>query len=347
MQRANRNANTLAWGPNTSSASLPNLSKSSSMPSIFSADNSSAHPGIHTKKWTTETKRYLHQRRERKWLSNKAKHHCLDFSDSERNELKRYFSAVADSDERISVEQLENMLISFGLAKSRREVAEIVSKIEGSNPAQGLDFEEYLEIVRTRTDANVIEVFKAMMEGKLGDKNLNFQTVLSQYRRQLLIDATGARERARPEQQDLGREILHNFATLQHSRHVEAVAAAEAAKVPWDAFLGSSPSSAPAPDAAALSMPFDSKNDAAPFAGLKIVWRGVCMEKHLLSSRPTSAEASSRRTGEKPLSPRAIVEGIIKEPLSRTKRSRGTLIIRAPALEEGDRPERQGSKEAT
>merc|ERR1719356_233096 len=154
----------------------------------------------------SEQRRLIHQSRERQWLRSKAKYGYIDFSDTERAELRRYFNALTGQSGRVGIDKLENMLISLGLAADRREVASIVERIDGSSTGE-LDFEQYLEIVRTRTDSNIFQVFKAMMEGKLGDRNLNFQTVISTYRRKLILDATGARG-AKGEQQELGERIL-------------------------------------------------------------------------------------------------------------------------------------------
>lgn len=144
-----------------------------------------------SKRWTSERHQLLHQYRERAWLRKKAKHSFIDFSESERKELRWYFDALADPvKERIRPDELDNMLISLGLVDTKREVSNLIGKIDTSG-TQELDFEEFLELVRSRTDSPVFQVFKAMMEGKLGDRNLNFQTAISQYRRQFILDATG------------------------------------------------------------------------------------------------------------------------------------------------------------
>merc|ERR1719197_749858 len=115
------------------------------------------------------------------------------------------------------------MLISLGLAANRREVNEIVSGIDDNDSGE-LDFEQYLTIVRTRADPAMFQVFKSMIDGTLGDRNLNFRTVISGYRRGMIMDGTGARDKpGEPEsdkakKQELeaakkrGKRILANFA---------------------------------------------------------------------------------------------------------------------------------------
>lgn len=283
----------------------------------------------------------MHQRRERHWLARKAKHRYIDFSDSERVELRRYFDALAGSNSKVGLDQLENMMISLGLADTRKEVAAIVEKIDDEGSGE-LDFEQYLELVRTRTDSNILRVFNDMMEGKLGDRNLNFQTVISTYRRKLILDAAGARS-TKGEQQELGRRVLHNFAALQRSRHAEARAAsaADAQEDRGTDSGGNEDDEEPVrlthklPPVAASDEPSFVVRGHAPLGGLEMVWLGVCHEHSLVSPRPASADGRSKRTLERPPSPRTVVESIVQ--VRRKKRLGGagaTVIIVAPELED-------------
>mmetsp|Transcript_110465 Transcript_110465/g.345362 ORF Transcript_110465/g.345362 Transcript_110465/m.345362 type:complete len:338 (+) Transcript_110465:110-1123(+) len=274
----------------------------------------------------------LHQHRERHWLRGKAKHGYLDFSDREKIELRRYFDALTERNDRSSLQLLENMLISLGLAETREEVASAIARVS-STPGE-LDFADYLDIVRSQTDPHIVRVFKAMMEGKLGDRNLNFQTVLSNCRRKLMLDATGARS-ATGEQQELGSKILENFATLQRSRHAEAMELAENGHLDLN-------SSA----LRAMALPFECKPAESAVGPLEMLWRSVCREQGLYSSRPASAESRHRRTVEKPQSPEAIIQGIIKVPYRRRSHMRPnqTIVIQAPALEEGGPGGHQSSR---
>jgi hypothetical protein len=94
-------------------------------------------------------------------------------------------------DARIGIAELEEMLISLGLADTRQDVQDVLSKVDGDETGS-LDFEEYLRIVcMGDAESTVFQVFKAMLQGKLGDRNLNFPNVISTYRRKLILDATG------------------------------------------------------------------------------------------------------------------------------------------------------------
>mmetsp|Transcript_109639 Transcript_109639/g.338448 ORF Transcript_109639/g.338448 Transcript_109639/m.338448 type:complete len:363 (+) Transcript_109639:121-1209(+) len=324
---------------------LPALRQSASTPALPSAKKAHPasscpplpHPGlISSKKWTSEHKRLLHEHRERAWLQKKAKHRCVDFSDAERAALRRYFDALAGGRPRIAIDKLEDMLISLGLAETRQEVAGIVDKVDGDGSRE-LDFEEYMELIRSKADSDIFLVFKAMMEGSLGDQSLNFQTVLSAYRRTLILDATGARG-VGSEQRDLGQKILNNFAELQRSRHADAMAAAEAEAAESQA-KGESATSA-ARTTTVTKLPFDNAGISWMGGQLRILWRGVCHDERLVSSRPSSLEGKrhSGRSLQRPMSPTEVVQGIVKARPSLPSlgiRSRcGTVVVGAPAFTE-------------
>lgn len=281
--------------------------------------------GIFSRNWTSEHKRLLHEQSERHWLRLKNKHGYIDFSDAERAELRRYFDALANGDQTVGLDKLENMLISLGLAATQQEVKRIVDSIDTNGNGE-LDFEEYLEIFRTRTDSEIFQVFKAMMEGRLGDRNLNFQTVISTYRRNLFLKATGA-STMRPVRLpsdgypvEHGAKILHNFAALQRHRYAKAVLDAESAE---------------GPDLPLDAMSFDPTGDIPP-GNLAIVWRGVTHDHGLVSSRPNSADRSKRTV---PDSPRTVISSIVKlgKPKKRNGPHGATVMIQAPALEDSSR----------
>lgn len=143
---------------------------------------------------STDFKRRLHETRQRDWLKKHGKHSCMDFSDSERTELRHFFEGLSGShgsDARIGIAELEEMLISLGVADTRADVLSVIATLDGDETGE-LDFEEYLRIVcMGDAESTVFQVFKAMLQGKLGDRNLNFPNVISTYRRKLILDASG------------------------------------------------------------------------------------------------------------------------------------------------------------
>mmetsp|Transcript_50097 Transcript_50097/g.119206 ORF Transcript_50097/g.119206 Transcript_50097/m.119206 type:complete len:385 (+) Transcript_50097:124-1278(+) len=281
-------------------------------------------PGaVASRHWTSERRRLLHEERERAWLRSQAKHQFIDFSDSERKELRRYFDALAENENKVRIDKLEDMLISLGLAADREEVLNIVNAVHGachSDLSRELDFDEFLAIVRTRADFGIFRVFKAMMEGRLGDANLNFQTVISTYRRQLIMDGTGAGNQ-QVECQERGARILQNFAALQKSR----------TKVEERARSTTSSRGGPPGTGA-----FDASGSSqAPLGGLVMMWRGVCHEQNLVLSRPASSDKKTRHSLDAPPSPRTVIDNIIspgKGNMGQFSRQRGTVFIMSDDL---------------
>lgn len=196
-------------------------------------------------------------------------------------------------------------MISLGLACTRREVKFIVESIHGGETDE-LDFEEFLAIVRRRADKDVVPIFKAMMEGKLGDDNLDFQTVISLYRRHLILDAMGIRS-SKPEKQEKGKKLLHNFSELQKRR--------------WE----------DAEDKSSRVWKFDPLG-RIPLGGLAVTWDDTQRNLSLMSSRPPSADGTSKKNRSAPKSPRQVIDEILKGGQAGKKRRgfgqrRGSMIV--------------------
>eukprot|EP00931_Biecheleriopsis_adriatica_P104470 TRINITY_DN79140_c0_g1_i1.p1 TRINITY_DN79140_c0_g1~~TRINITY_DN79140_c0_g1_i1.p1 ORF type:complete len:357 (+),score=78.63 TRINITY_DN79140_c0_g1_i1:110-1180(+) len=298
---------------------LPAIKKSASTPNLSSPKKLPAY--IYSKRWTTETKRYLHQRRERRWLTLKQKHCYIDFSVEERAELRHYFDSLTGSNGLIDIENLEDMLISLGIANNKKEVDELVDKIDDLKTRE-LDFNQFLDLIRARSDYNTLRVFKDMMEGQLGDRHLDFRTVISEHRRKLILDASGSRSTS-TEQQERGGKVLKNFADLKRSRY-DALE-----RDPEREALGLPPKRAGSKEP---TFQVDS-TQAAPMGGMKMCWRGVCTEHNLTPSRPVTP---TNKTAERLESPDEVMARI-EEKLSFKRGKKlsarpGTVIVQAPAL---------------
>lgn len=278
---------------------------------------------IFGKRWTSESKRLVYERQVRQWLRMTGKHGYIDLSESERAELRSYFNALSECNEKISKCRLEDFLISLGLAEDREAVVKLIESLDGDLSGE-LDFEEYLDIVRKRSGcgvskgvpsgADMLPVFKAMVEGKLGDKNLNVQTNMSNYRRQEILDYMCERKprlREKEGKREKGDQILRSFAKLHSDRFAEN----QKAGIKDESIL-----------------PFE-KAGAAPMGGLEMLWRGVVNECSLGSSRPASAQGRSKRMLDPPASPRDVVNRILKDmKLQPTKRG-GTIIVREATVD--------------
>lgn len=332
------------------------LSKNSlSLPDIHQRPKLQSSPlrGIYGRLWTTENKRLMHEWSQRRWLENQGKHAMVDFSEKERKALKVYFDAIAEGDEsrreprRIRVDRLEDMLISLGLAGSRRQVAEIVRAVDDRG-TQELDFDQYLTIMAKNPDPAIFQVTQAMIDRRLGDRNLNFRTAISAYRRAAIMDATGARgadpvklgipspapssqEPSKKQETDekrvRGTRILRNYAALQKNRFDRGEMRADRGEEGED------------------SMPFDAAG-SVPAGRMQMLWQHVCRENQLVPSRPSSAERKTMISLGTPGSPRDIIKAIVPEPKKKVNaKPGGTLIIPAAKSEKYDVASRPTTRE--
>merc|ERR1719420_2408990 len=171
--------------------------------------SSSVDPKILTRRTKEDCVKILHEGTQRNWLRSHGKHEFIDFDDEERRTLKRYFNAMdSDGTGCIGVHELEEALVAFGLAETRREVQRLVSAV--SDDGSGLiEFPDFLNILRDQYNDAICYVFKQMMAGRLGDRQLSFPMLASTYRRKMMMDAmmaTGA-------QHERGKRIMNAFAT--------------------------------------------------------------------------------------------------------------------------------------
>lgn len=242
------------------------------------------------------------------------KHRFLDFSPQERAELRRYFDELSGENGKIDLEQLETMFISLGLAENSKDVRALADQVDDLHLGE-LDFEQFLELVLKRTDSNLVSVFREMASGNLGDPNLNFQTIISEYRRQLILDAAGA---GNHERQLTGSKVLHNFAALQRSL--------------WEAQAAQDQAQAMGLKSGEAEADFNTNSTRdPPVGGLEMIWRGVCAEHDLWPTRPvTGQDGQWTQILERPPSPREILEKIHKQyNLKKSVKQQQTVIVPA------------------
>lgn len=278
--------------------------------------SSASTSGIGRRSASTDIKRRLHETRQRDWLRKHGKHGCVDFSDAERAELRHFFEGLSGSngsDARIGISELEEMLISLGLANTRQDVQDVIVKLDGDETGE-LDFEEYLRIVCMGNAESLLSFFKAMLQGKLGDRNLNFPNVISTYRRKLILDATGvgswekyekslpgslddSREdlnedlRGRRGQQAKYEKMLSNFQTLTESR---LQASKKSTGAPMKSVAGS----------------------------LAMAWGHFCSEHNLKPIKPANQPGGQTKM-EDPPSPRTVLAKI-----PGLKRTKGSIMMK-------------------
>lgn len=124
----------------------------------------------------------------------------------------KYFTSL-DQEGRGSIgcRELEEPLIALGLADNRKQVEEMIKLVDSDDSGQ-IEFEEFLGIVKGGKDnAPISKFFKGLIEGKLikDSKVLPFRTVVSAYRRQMIMNALMCHDTKKKEK---GERIMKAFA---------------------------------------------------------------------------------------------------------------------------------------
>lgn len=127
----------------------------------------------------------------------------IDFDDKERFKLKQYFSSLdEDGSGSIGIDELEDPLISLGIAESKDDVKKIIDTVDDDKSGQ-IEFKEFLDIIKnknsdgTEKDNLIIDFFKDMINGNLGEgdykipKSLPFSLIISTIRRKKLLGKPG------------------------------------------------------------------------------------------------------------------------------------------------------------
>ena len=90
----------------------------------------------------------------RHWLTNRGKKHMIDFDEKERSKLKSYFKSLdEDGGGSIGLEELEDPLISLGIAESREEVKKIMDSVDDDQSGV-IEFKEFLDIIKNKNSAD-------------------------------------------------------------------------------------------------------------------------------------------------------------------------------------------------
>ena len=124
----------------------------------------------------------------------------------------KYFTSL-DQERRgcIGCKELEEPLIALGLAENRKQVEEMVKVVDIDGSGQ-IEFEEFLEIVKgDKESAPISKFFKGLIDGKLikDSKVLPFKTVVSSYRRRMIMNALMCDD---AKEKEKGERIMKAFA---------------------------------------------------------------------------------------------------------------------------------------
>ena len=129
--------------------------------------------------------------RERSWLQKHGKKQYIDFDTATRRQLHDYFNAIdEDGSGFITIDELLDPLVAFGLAETRDEVKQLFDIVD-TDKSNKIEFEEFLAILKCGDASSPMAAFfKDMASGRLIPfaNNLPFNLVVSNYRRKMLLD---------------------------------------------------------------------------------------------------------------------------------------------------------------
>lgn len=132
------------------------------------------------------------------WLIKHAKQPCFQFSGLQKRMLRQWFNALdSDGSGTISIEELEDPMLSIGIVNDTHEIREMVNKLDKDSNGQ-IDFQEFVDFLtpHTRHKTNLrphkYEVMfhrltKKMEHQSLGSLDINTQ--LSMERRRFILES--------------------------------------------------------------------------------------------------------------------------------------------------------------
>ncbi|TYZ59245.1 hypothetical protein PybrP1_007886 [[Pythium] brassicae (nom. inval.)] len=131
------------------------------------------------------------------WLGKRAKQRRFEFSADQKRMLRQWFNALdADGSGKISVEELEDPMLSIGIVTDPAEIKEIVDKLDKDANAL-IDFQEFVDFLTPHAKHNktALEKHEAMfmqLTKKMERQSAGFlaiNTQLSMERRRFILDA--------------------------------------------------------------------------------------------------------------------------------------------------------------
>eukprot|EP01016_Furgasonia_blochmanni_P001067 TRINITY_DN10385_c0_g1_i4.p2 TRINITY_DN10385_c0_g1~~TRINITY_DN10385_c0_g1_i4.p2 ORF type:complete len:199 (-),score=45.60 TRINITY_DN10385_c0_g1_i4:353-949(-) len=151
-----------------------------------------------------------------------GKRHLIQFDDKERSKLKSYFKSLdGDDSGSIGIDELEEPLISLGIAENRQDIKKIIALVDKDGSEQ-IEFNEFLDIIRAKNDREsagsslIIKFFKDMIDGRLSEgkisNNLSFKAIISTVRRQKLLAAIMEKDGSNAKKD--GEKVLHAYGKM-------------------------------------------------------------------------------------------------------------------------------------
>ena len=143
------------------------------------------------------------------WLTARGRGAKMGERMEQEKMLRDWFEALdADGSGDISVDELEEPLISIGLVSSKEDLEEMIRKYDSSGDGE-IDFQEFVKMVMTREEGGkpnaMLKLFEDFSNGLLGNRLLPFSTLIHMYSRKQLFNAIMANN---PEEKAEGMQVL-------------------------------------------------------------------------------------------------------------------------------------------
>merc|ERR1712054_556980 len=215
------------------------------------------------------------------------------------------FNALTKGKETLRLDQFEDMLVCLDLAKSRKDVRAYMEVIQHNVVDNQINFEDFLRAFESQLDNSTMDVLKQLLQGRYDPRDLDFPTFISERRRELIINATGARGSAA---KGPSAQIVRTFSDLLEDRCYQD--------------FGPGGSNKKSDDGVLL------------MGGLGTMWNVACVQ-HGLARTLTAEERIANFKKSVPLSPRTVVNNIVKAAGPKAlgvHRMGHTMIIEADRL---------------
>jgi hypothetical protein len=164
----------------------------------------------------------------RKWLSKHGRRFLINFDEKERREMKQYFKALDQKNHgSIGIEELEELLISVGLAQTREEVKKLIDTVDEDHSGK-IEFDEFLDMIQSEGEGesqDLINFFKKIISGNLDSnipQGLSFQLMISNLRRRKMMCALNIVPTT-PTESKNGMKILEAYKSMNEKRMIRKI----------------------------------------------------------------------------------------------------------------------------
>jgi hypothetical protein len=217
-------------------------------------------------------------------------------------DFRRFFKALAKGGNAIRLDVFEDMLVCLDLAKTRKDIRAYTEPL-AEQFVNELTFEDFLKAFENNLNSPTLHTLKLLLHDKYDTRDLEYPTFISERRRELIFSATGARgEREKAPTSSIVKTFSDMFEDRCYDFGHETIGNEDRINV-----LGE----------------------------LQRMWQVACVQ-HGLSRQNLSAEERAKNVvGQKPPSPRTVINNIKKADTPKSigvRRCGATFFVEADAV---------------